>query len=474
MSRGNVTVIGSGPNGLAAAVAMARRGHPVTVLEARDTIGGGTRTEELTLPGFLHDVCSAVHPMAVSSPFFRELPLAEHGLTWVHPPVLAAHPFDDGSAAVLMRSTADTGASLGVDARAYQALMDPFVENWQAIFQHGMGPPLRLPRHPVTLARFGALGVRSALGLAHSRFEGPRARALLVGICAHVLLPMNRSPSAAFGLMLALAGHGAGWPIPRGGSRAITDALARLLRTHGGSIETGVEVRDIDVHPARRAAITFMDLTPRQVLAVAGHRLPGRYRRHLERFRYAPGVFKMDWALSEPIPWTADACRRAGTLHLGGSAEAIARSSDAAWRGEHAAEPLVILAQPTLFDPSRAPAGRHVAWAYCHVPHGSTRDMTRAVERQVERFAPGFRDIVLARSTRDTRQMEAHNPNLVGGDISGGAQDLTQLLFRPAPRLDPYATPVDGLYICSASTPPGGGVHGMCGYHAARSALRRL
>jgi phytoene dehydrogenase-like protein len=467
-----VIVVGAGPNGLAAAVALAREGHAVTVHEAADRIGGGTRTEALTLPGFRHDVCSAVHPMGVGSPFFQQLPLAEHGLEWVHPPVLLAHPFDDGTAAVLLRSVAETAATLGPDDRAYHRLMAPFARRWRDLMDAALAPPLRIPRRPFLMARLARRGVRSALGVSRGVFDGDRARALFLGMAAHALLPLDRSPTAAFGIMLAAAGHGAGWPVAGGGSVAIAHALAGVLRGHGGRIVTGSTVRSVDQLPAADAIL--LDLTPRQVVDVAGHRLPERYRRRLERYRYGPGVFKVDWALSEPIPWTALEARRAGTLHLGGAGDAIARSAQAAAEGRLHEDPFVLLAQPSLFDPARAPAGRHTAWAYCHVPHGSTTDMTAAIERQVERFAPGFRDTILGRHAMNTRDLEAHNANMVGGDINAGVQDLRQFLFRPVPRLDPYATPVDGLYLCSASTPPGGGVHGMCGYHAARSALRRL
>lgn len=465
-------MVGAGPNGLAAAVALAREGLAVTVYEATDRIGGGTRTEELTLPGFLHDVCSAVHPMGAGSPFFREIALEEQGVDWIHPPVLLAHPFDDGSAAVLMPSTVETGESLGGDARAYRRLMDPFVRRWEPLLDEALAPPLHIPRRPLLMARLGRFGLQSASGLARRAFEGERARALFTGIAGHTLLPMDRMPSAGFGLLLAVAGHAVGWPMARGGSRSITDALAGLLREYGGRIMTDSPVRDVDA--VARDGPTLLDLTVRQVLDVAGHRFPTRYRRRLEGFRYNPGAFKMDWALSEPIPWTAPECRAAGTLHLGGTTAEIVRSAEAAWYGRHDEEPFVLLNQPSLFDASRAPAGKHTAWGYCHVPHGSVRDMTEAVERQVERFAPGFRDTILARSAMNTRQLEDHNANLVGGDIMGGQQGLWQFLFRPAPRLDPYATPADGVYICSASTPPGGAVHGMCGYHAARSALKGL
>lgn len=472
MADGDVVVVGSGPNGLAAAAAMAREGCRVTVYEAADRIGGGTRSAELTVPGFTHDICSAVHPMGAGSPFFNSLPLAEHGLSWVHPPLLMAHPFDDGTAAVLHRTTAATAESLGEDGRAYRRLMDPFVERWRALMREALAPPIHLPRHPLLLGRLGVLGLQSALGLTRRFFDTDRARTFFLGIAAHTLLPMDRSPSAAFGIMLAAAGHGPGWPFARGGSQSIAHALGSLLRKQGARIVTGSPVRSLD--PLPDADATFLDLTPRQVLEVAGPRLPGRYTRSLRRYRYAPGAFKMDWALSEPIPWRAEECRHAGTIHIGGNVEEIAASADAAWYGRDDERPYVILSQPTLFDEGRAPAGRHTAWGYCHVPHGSTRDMSAAVERQIERFAPGFRDTVLARHAMNTAELEDHNPNLVGGDINGGVQDVRQLLFRPVPRLDPYRTPVRGLYLCSASTPPGGGVHGMCGYNAARSALRRM
>ena len=473
MSEPRALVVGSGPNGLAAAVTLARAGVPALVYEAMDEIGGGTRTAELTLPGYLHDVCSAVHPMGAASPFFRDLPLAERGLEWVQPDVPMAHPFDDGTAALLGRGTEDTAATLdAVDRRAYRDLMDPLVERWEALMIDALGPPLRIPRHPLLMARFGLRALRSATGLARARFRGPRARALFGGIAAHVLDPLERVPTAAFGLMLALPAHVVGWPFARGGSRRIASALAAELEAAGGRIETGRRIDDLGELPPHDALL--LDLTPRQVLSIARDRLPPGYRRRLERYRYGPGVFKLDWALSEPIPWTADGCHRAGTVHLGGALEAIAASARAAWDGRTADDPFVLLSQPTLFDRTRAPAGGHVAWAYMHVPHGSETDFTEALERQVERFAPGFRDVILARSARTAADMERDNPNLVGGDIAGGTQGLRQVLFRPVARLDPYATPVDGLFLCSSSTPPGGGVHGMCGYHAARSALRRL
>jgi phytoene dehydrogenase-like protein len=407
--------------------------------------------------------------MAVASPFFRKLPLAGHGLAWVHPDAPMAHPFDDGTAAVLERSTAATADTLSAaDGRAYRRLMDPLVDAWDALVHDALAP-LHMPRHPLVMARFARRALRSAMGLAETWFRGERARALFAGIAGHVLEPLEQVPTAAFGLMLAAAGHAGGWPFARGGSQRIADALAAELFSHGGRIVTGTPIRSLSELP--RAAITMLDVTPRQLLAIAGDRLPPGYRLTLERYRYGPGVCKVDWALAGPIPWRAAACARAGTVHLGGSSREIARSARAPWQGRHDPRPFVLLAQPTLFDPTRAPAGRHVAWAYCHVPHGSSVDVHAAIEDQVERFAPGFRDLVLARSVRTAADMERDNPNLVGGDINGGSEGLSQLFFRPSLSLAPYATPVDGLFLCSASTPPGGSVHGLCGYYAARAAL---
>ena len=461
-------VVGAGPNGLAAAITLARAGRSVLLLEGRDTVGGGARSAELTLPGFIHDVCSAVHPLAVASPFFRSLPLAEYGLQWVHSPAPLAHPFDDGTAAVLERSVWLTGENLAVDAERYRSLVAPFVADWRKLVPQLLGPAA-LPSHPVALARFGLLALRSAVALAGSWFRGERARALFGGLSAHSMLPLEKPASAAVGLVLDLAAHSVGWPIPRGGSRQISEALAACFRSMGGSISTGTSVTSLDELPPHD--LVLMDVTPRQLLSLAAERLPVRYRRALEHYRYGPGVFKLDWALSGPIPWTASECRRAATIHLGGSLAEIAASERAVSRGDHPKRPFVILVQASLFDPTRAPEGKHTAWAYCHVPSGSTFDMTIRIEDQVERFAPGFRDLILARSVMSPDSLERYNPNYVGGDINGGVQDLTQLFTRPVPRLVPYSTPVSGLYLCSSSTPPGGGVHGMCGYHAARAAL---
>jgi phytoene dehydrogenase-like protein len=437
----------------------------VLLLEGEETPGGGCRSEELTLPGFVHDTCSTVHALALASPFLRTLPL-----DLVHPEAPLAHPLDDGSAVVLHRSVDVTARGLGPDERAYRRLFDPLVRDSDALFREILGP-LRPPRHPLVLARFGLGGIRSARALARSRFEGDRARALLAGCCAHSFLSLRAPVSGAFGIVLAVGAHAVGWPVARGGSQRLTEALVAELESAGGRVETGRRVDSLD--ELGDASPVLLDLTPRQLLGVAGARLPGSYRRRLSRFRYGPGVFKLDWALDGPIPWTAPDAARAGTVHLGGTLDEIAASEEAAVSGRHHDRPFVLLVQPSLFDPTRAPEGKHTAWAYCHVPSGSTRDMTDAIEAQVERFAPGFRDLVAARSAMDSAEVERRNPNYVGGDIIGGVQDLRQLYTRPVARPVPYSTPVPGLFICSSSTPPGGGVHGMCGYWAARAALRR-
>jgi phytoene dehydrogenase-like protein len=465
---GDAVVVGAGPNGLAAAIALAQEGVEVSVVEGAPTVGGGCRSEELTLPGFVHDTCSTVHALALASPFLSRLPLGEHGLELVHPEAPLAHPLDDGSAAVLERSVEDTARSLGPDEQAYRRLLGPLVRDADRLMMEILAP-LRPPRHPLVLGRFGLSAIRSAAGLARSCFEGERARALLAGCAAHSMLSLRAPASAAFGLVLAVSAHGVGWPVARGGSQHLADALASLLRSLGGGIETGRPVESVDELPASDA--TLLDVTPRQLLGMTGRDLPERYRRRLARYRYGPGVFKLDWALDGPIPWSAPDAARAGTVHLGGALEEIEASEDAVWRGEHPERPFVLLVQPTLFDPDRAPEGKHTAWAYCHVPAGSVRDMTASIEAQVERFAPGFRDLIAGRSAMDAAEVERRNPNCVGGDINGGVQDLRQLFARPVASRNPYSTPKPGLFICSSSTPPGGGVHGMCGYWAARTAL---
>ena len=465
-------VVGSGPNGLAAAITLARAGLSVRVLEAAETIGGGTRTQELTLPGFWHDVCSAIHPLGLASPFFRSLPLADYGVEWAQPEAAAAHPLDDGQAVLLERSMEATAAGLGEDGAAYRRVMAPLVDNWQALLDDLLGPLPLPPRHPWLDLGFGLKAIRSAQGLAGSLYRGRQAQALFAGMAAHSILPLDRPITAAFGLMMQLLGHAVGWPVVRGGSQNLACALEAYLHSLGGTVETNQRVRSLDELPSAR--VVMLDVTPRQVIELAGQKLPPGYRRQLERFRYGPGVFKLDWALDGPIPWRSAAVSRAGTVHLGGSLEQIAAAEAAVWRGRHPEQPFVLLAQQSLADPSRAPAGKHTAWAYCHVPNGSTEDMTAAIEGQVERYAPGFRDRILARSVKPPAAMEAHNLNYIGGDINGGVQDIFQFFTRPVLRLNPYSTPVSGVYICSSSTPPGGGVHGMCGYHAAQAALRGL
>jgi phytoene dehydrogenase-like protein len=462
-------VVGSGPNGLAAAITLAREGVGVLVREAAAEAGGGIRSAELTLPGFVHDVCSSIHPLVPGSPFLRTLPLAEHGLELLESPAALAHPLDDGTAVLLERSVEETAAGLGDDGAAYRELVGPFVRAWASLEPAFLGPLLAVPEHPLALARFARHALRSAEGLAR-RFSGERARALLAGCAAHSMLPLGKSASAGFGLVLLMAGHRFGWPFPRGGSQRLADALVSVLGSHGGRLETASPVESLEELEGPR--VVLCDVGPRALARLGGERLPTSYRRRLSRFRYGPGAFKVDYALDGPIPWTARECARAATVHLGGTLAEIAASEQAPWRGEHAEQPFVLLAQHSLFDPTRAPAGKHTVWAYCHVPNGSTVDMTSRIEAQIERFAPGFRERVLARSVLPPAELERRNPNLVGGEVNGGAADVRGLLARPVVSLRPYATPVPGLFLCSASTPPGGGVHGMCGYLAARSALR--
>jgi phytoene dehydrogenase-like protein len=468
----DAVVVGSGPNGLAAAITVARAGLSVLVREAADTVGGGTRSAELTLPGFVHDVCSAVHPMVVASPFFRELPLADHGLQLIDPPSPLAHPLDGGGAVVLDRSLEAAVESLGADGHAYRRLVGRTVEDWAMLDRAFLGPILRVPRHPLALGRFGLAGLRPSARLASRAFAGERARALFAGAAAHSVLPLEQIGTGSFGMVFLALAHACGWPVARGGSQRLAEALASHLRALGGEIETGAPVAALEELPPAR--MILCDIGPKQLLEIAGSRLSTRYRRALERYRYGPGVFKLDYALDGPVPWNDPRCTNAATVHVGGTLAEIAASERAPWEGRHAERPFVLVAQPSLFDATRAPEGKHTLWAYCHVPNGSSFDMAERVESQIERFASGFRELVLARSTTTSADLQRKNPNIIGGDINGGAANLRQLIARPALRPRPYSTPIPELYLCSASTPPGGGVHGMCGHLAARSALKRL
>jgi len=462
-------VIGAGPNGLAAAIVLAQAGLQVEVFEAEPQPGGAARTLPLTLPGFLHDFGSAVHPMAAGSPFFSSLPLQDYGLEWIHSPAPLAHPLDDGTAVILERDLSDAETALGEDGKQWRRLMKPFVEHWNELAPEILRPVHLLTRHPLLMARLGALGFPSALALSQHWFRNPRTKALFAGLAAHSVLALDEPLTASFGLVLGITAHAVGWPIPRGGAGAITDALCGYLTSLGGTVRTSMRIHTLSA--LGDYAVILCDITPRQLLQIAGDRLSPAYGRQLEGYRYGPGVFKVDYALSAPIPWKARECLRAATVHLGGTIEEIAASEEAMRHGHHAERPFVLLAQPTLFDPTRAPQGRHVAWAYCHVPNGSEFDMLPRLEAQIERFAPGFRDCILARRVFNPAALEAMDANLVGGDIGGGAIDLRQFLFRPTRRH--YATSARDLYLCSSSTPPGGGVHGMCGYNAARLAVSR-
>jgi phytoene dehydrogenase-like protein len=467
----DAVVVGSGPNGLTAAIELARAGLSVQVVEAGDGIGGGMRSAELTLPGFVHDICSACHPMGVLSPAFRGMPLAEHGLRWVRPPASFAHPLDDQPAVMVRRSLADTAAELGGDRFAYERLFAPFVRNGEALLADLLGP-LRMPRHPLRMARFGLPGLLPVTTLARRRFSEPRARALLAGCAAHSILPLEKFLTSAVGMIFALTAHLDDWPVAAGGSQAIADALASYLRSLGGSIETGRRIRHLSELP--QARVVLFDTDPEQLADICGSALPDGYTSRLRRFRYGPGVFKLDWALAAPIPWRDPRVLDAATVHVGGTLDEVAFSEAEVWRGRHAERPFVLVVQQSQFDRSRAPAGRHTGYAYCHVPSGSDVDMTAAMEAQIERFAPGFRDTILARHSTRCADLERYNPNYIGGAIAGGIADITQFFTRPVARRDPYSTPNPRIFLCSSSTPPGGGVHGMCGWFAARSALRHL
>ena len=464
----DAVVVGSGPNGLAAAILMQQQGLSVLLTEGKQTIGGGLRTAELTLPGYLHDVCSAVHPLAVASPFFEKLPLLDHGLEYIYPELPVAHPFDNGTAATLKHSVEETAGLLSVDKQAYTKLMKPVVADWPFIAPDVLSP-LRLPKYPFKMARFGLSAFTSAAHL-QKRFKTTKAKGLLAGMAAHSMQPLNKLTTSAVAMALMATAHNKGWPIPKGGSQNIANALASYFISLGGKIETNTYVASLAQLPSSHAVL--FDVTPRQLLQIAGQRFSSLYKWQLKRYRYGMGVFKIDWALAEPIPFAAENCRKAGTIHIGNTFEEIAYGEQQIWNGEHPEKPFVLLSQPSIFDQSRAPEGKHTAWAYCHVPGGSIKDMTAIIENQVERFAPGFSDTILAKHMMNTVQIEDYNPNYIGGDINGGTLDIGQLFTRPVLRWSPYKTSAKGIYICSSSTPPGGGVHGMCGYHAAKRALK--
>jgi phytoene dehydrogenase-like protein len=466
MNRFDMVVVGSGPNGLAAAIELAQAGRSVLVVEADDTIGGGARTRALTEPGFLHDVCSAIHPMAVSSPFFRSLDLSEHGLEWIHPDAPLAHPLEGEPAAMLECDLDATAATLGNDGEAWKRWMKPWLPRWEGLCEDVLAP-LGIPRHPFWMASFGLNGFTPALSLARSRFSGETARALFAGLAAHSVMPLDMSPSSAIGMMLGVAGHAVGWPMPKGGSGQLSEALASKLRSLGGEIQTGTRVTTLDELPTDGPVL--FEVAPARLADIAADALPLAFRRKLQSFRHGPGVFKIDYALSAPIPWSDPAVSRAGTVHLGGTIDEISASERACWDGKHSDAPFVLVAQQSLFDPSRAPEGKHTGWAYCHTPSGSTKDMTLAIEGQLERWAPGFKDTVIARHTMNSLDFETYNANYIGGDVNGGMPTIDQLFTRPTAKT--YRTPNKRIYMCSASTPPGGGIHGMCGFHAAKAVL---
>ncbi|TDS12972.1 phytoene desaturase family protein [Sphingobacterium paludis] len=460
-------VVGAGPNGLAAAITLQRAGKSTLLLEGAEDIGGGLRTKELTLPGYRHDVCSAIHPMAMASPFFRTLPLKDHGLELLFPEIAAAHPLDDGSAGLLYQEWSKTQEHLGKDAGAYRRLIRPVVDNWESLADATMGP-LRFPKDPLGLASFGLNALQPASWIA-KRFSTAQGKALWGGMAAHGIQPLSNFTTAAIGIVLSAVGHRYGWPVPKGGSQSIAKALLSYYNTLGGDVQTGFWLEDVRALP--KHDVLILDLTPKQLLALNGVEWSNSYRRQLERFTYGMGVFKVDWALAEPTPFKNGHTRQAGTVHLGNTFAEIAENEWRSSKGRHVQQPFVLFSQPSLFDHSRSPEGKHVGWAYCHVPHGSTQDMTAAIESQVERFAPGFKDTILATHTFNTRELQVYNPNYIGGDINGGLMNLAQLYTRPTLSLTPYRTSKNNIYICSSSTPPGGGVHGMCGFHAAKTAL---
>jgi phytoene dehydrogenase-like protein len=467
----DAVVVGAGPNGLAAALTLAAAGLSVRVVEGADTVGGGCRTAELTEPGVRHDVCSTVHPLAAASPFFSWLRLQERGVELVHPEVAFAHPLDDGPSGVVRRSVAETAAGLGSAGKAWTRTFRPLTERADAIVPAVLAPLRGVPHQPVRAARYAPIALRSAAGVA-KRFDDPRAQALVAGVSAHAMMPLDKLPTGALGALLNVLAHSVGWPVVRGGSQVLVDVMTETLREWGGDVATGQWVSSLDELPPSRAVL--LDVAPSQLAGIAGERLPKRYRASLRRYRYGPGVCKVDWTLSGPVPWRDAAARVAGTVHVGGTFAQVAAAEAEVAAGRHPEQPFTLVVQPTVVDPSRAPAGQHVLWAYCHVPSHSTVDMTALIEAQIERFAPGFRDLIVARSTLTAADEQELHPNYVGGDINVGVATLRQMLFRPTVRWNTYATPDPSIYLCGSATPPGGGVHGMCGQFAALSALRRV
>ena len=470
MKEYDAIIIGSGPNGLSAAITIAREGYSVLVIEGAKVIGGGVRSDYITEPEFKHDICSAFYPLGMNSPFFKSLNLESHGLQWINPTAPVGHPLDNGESVILQRSVNETANSLGIDGKSYKKLFNPLVENWPYLIEDILGP-LRFPKHPFKTAKFGLIGARSALGLIKSKFKSERTKSLFTGIAAHATQPLNLPFTAGIGLALNIAGHYSGWPIAKFGSQSISNALEKCLLEYGGEIETNNFVTSLKELP--KTKIILCDITPKQLVAIAGDKLEKKYIQSMNKFRYGAGIFKIDWALNGPVPWLSKDCHKAGTIHLGGTSLEIARSEQEVSNGKHPDNPYVLIGQQSLFDQTRAPDGKQTLWGYCHVPNGSTKDMTNAIENQIERFAPGFKDLIIQKAVKTTEDMQQYNPNYIGGDIAGGIQDYKQLFTRPDWSITPYATSTKGLYLCSSSTPPGSGVHGMCGYQAAKVALKR-
>lgn len=465
----DAVVVGAGPNGLAAAIALQQKGLSVKILEAKSSIGGGMRSMPLTLPGFVHDLCSAVHPMGVYSPFFKSLPLQEHGLEWVFPEFALAHPFADGKAAVLAHSLTETAQSLGIDGKAYVQFMEPLINSWDKIGKDLLGP-IKIPAYPIEAAKFGVNAISSVVGLANRKFKDQYAKGFLAGLAAHSIRPLEHSVTSAIGLVLAVVGHKIGWPFPKGGTQQLANALASYFTAIGGTIETDHKVTSFK--ELEFARVKLFDLTPQQLLNMADLRFSSLYELQLKNYRYGPGIFKIDYALREPVPFKASACNRAGTVHIGGTIEEIAEAERNVWEGKHPQNPFILFSQHSMFDATRAPEGKHTGWAYCHVPAGSTVDMTGAIEKRIEVFAPGFRDVVMERHVMNTQDLQTYNSNYIRGDITGGVTDIWQLFTRPTIRVSPYTTPLPDVYICSSSTPPGAGVHGLCGFYAAQRAAK--